>query len=230
MQLSYFSEFPSCVADTNKATEIEVSPSKQSKKPHGTLPIVSHINPAALCFPSMCLILDCRKYFHRSLSRMKSQDRILQDPKYLFFCERKKTPNNSSNKQNEQENSNQPKNTQTKNLAGQNLRALVAVKLNLLLVYSNLHQPLLFLSSSLGITASVDLHVWKHGTVLATPVHHVAATVGGLEEEEACNKHALNLLEIWKKTFGELSAHIARTSDCSKDCVKVGIPNNNSIL
>lgn len=63
----------------------------------------------------------------------------------------------------------------------------------------------------------------KYRRVLATIVYYVVTRVGGLEKEEAYNKHALHLQEIWKKIFGELSTHVATINGCSKDCNNLGI-------
>lgn len=73
----------------------------------------------------------------------------------------------------------------------------------------------------------MDLQIRNHGTVQATIVYHIVTTVSP-EEEEACNKQALYLLEIWKTVFVELPAHVARMNDGSKDCGNVGILHSNS--
>jgi len=70
-----------------------IQTNKKKSLTQGTLnlPLVSHRKTAVLYFRSACLILDYRKYFHRSVSGMKSQDMMLQDTKSLFSSKAKNT-------------------------------------------------------------------------------------------------------------------------------------------
>lgn len=82
-------------------------------------------------------------------------------------------------------------------------------------------------SPILCMTASVDVQISEIQNI--SELYEVVITVGVVDEEKACNKHALACARNLEEVSGELSTHVARINGCSKDCSNLEILYNNSV-